>query len=121
MGTLEAENKPCIDDAPPISPLFPHLRRQTRTPLYSIGGMASDPDDDGGEVAPVEDAAPAEVASDPSPSAEVAAPESEPAKAGAGSIVPAAAAESSHPEGLSLNYEVRINLTVFVLFRWPDH
>jgi len=46
--------------------------------------------------------------------AEVTAPEDEPVKASGGSVVPAAGAESSHPEGLSLNYEVR-NLTLFFI------
>ncbi|XP_066318258.1 protein NPG1-like [Miscanthus floridulus] len=66
--------------------------------------MASDPDD-GGEVPPAEATSPAEVTSDPSPSEEVTAPENEPVKASGGSVVPAAGAESSHPEGVSLNYE----------------
>jgi len=75
--------------------------------------MASDPDD-GGEVPPAEATSPAEA--DPSAEAEVTAPENEPVKASGGSIVPAAGAESSHPEGLSLNYEVRNNLTLVFLF-----
>lgn len=86
--------------------------------------MASDPDD-GGEVPPAEATSPAEAVSDPSPSEEVTAPENEPAKASGGSVVPAAGAESSHPEGLSLNYEVRNLTLVFffwsVMFGWPDH
>ena len=77
--------------------------------------MASDPDD-GGEVPPAEATSPAEAVSDPSAEAEaeVTAPEDEPVKASGGSVVPAAGAESSHPEGLSLNYEVR-NLTLFFI------
>lgn len=84
--------------------------------------MASD-SEDGGDVAPVEAAPPAEAVSDPSPSAEEVAPpppapENEPAKAGGGAVVPAAGAESSNPEGLSLNYEVR-NLTPFFFLVCP--
>jgi hypothetical protein len=106
-----------------LSLSFSPFDDKTERPSTRQEAMASDPDD-GGEVPPAEATSPAEAVSDPSPSEEVTASENEPAKASGGSVVPAAGAESSHPEGLSLNYEVRNLTLVFfwsVMFGWPDH
>ncbi|KAL6635334.1 hypothetical protein ACP70R_028005 [Stipagrostis hirtigluma subsp. patula] len=64
--------------------------------------MASE-QEDGGDVGPAEAAAPVEADADPPTPAP--APEGEPVKAGNGSAPAAGAESSSHPEGLSLNYE----------------
>ena len=76
-------------------------------PLNSTIGMAADPED-GSEVAPEEATSPAEVDVDPTPQEKVVALplKGESLKASSGCTAAVGSESSSHPEGLSLNYEV---------------
>ncbi|KAG2562275.1 hypothetical protein PVAP13_8KG207403 [Panicum virgatum] len=75
-------------------------------PLNSTIGMAADPED-GSEVAPEEATSPAEVDVDPTPQEKVVALplEGESLKASGSCTAAVGSESSSHPEGLSLNYE----------------